>query len=44
MPVIVDDVLVFVDLEGHSQLLEGLMDNRHIEVAQKTHRLVLGFT
>jgi hypothetical protein len=44
MPIIVDDILVLVDLEGHSQLLEGLMDNRHIEVAQKTHRLVLGFT
>jgi hypothetical protein len=30
MPVVVDDVLVLVDLEGHSQLFEGLMDQRHI--------------
>jgi hypothetical protein len=30
MPVVVDDVLVLVDLEGYSQLLEGLMDHRHI--------------
>jgi len=30
MPVVVNDVFVLVDLEGHSQLLEGLMNHRHI--------------
>ena len=42
MPIIVNYVLVFVDLKGYSQLLEGLMNCVHVEVAQKAHGLVLG--
>ena len=37
MPIIVNDILIFVDLEGHSQILEGPVDSRHFKVAQKAH-------